>query len=99
MCLSQHRRCIMFKGLSNLLGNLKKSKSSRRSKGGACLRAALMVEMLEPRLVPSNLIANGGFETGDFTGWTLGGNNQYNSVWSGIGDHSTYAAALGPVGS
>jgi hypothetical protein len=47
------------------------------------------------------LLVNGGFETGDFTGWTQGGNTAATFVSS---DPTTvnsgyYAAALGPVGS
>jgi hypothetical protein len=46
-----------------------------------------------------NLVSNGGFETGDFTGWTQGGNTGFTSV-SGSSVHSgSFAADLGPVGS
>ncbi|MEI9960603.1 MAG: protease pro-enzyme activation domain-containing protein [Limisphaerales bacterium] len=48
------------------------------------------------------LVQNGGFETGDFTGWTLdgnGGNVNYVDGGTYIGPHSgSYAAALGEVG-
>ena len=53
-------------------------------------------------LVNQALVQNGGFETGDFTGWTLSGNTTYMSVASGNSQfvHSgTYGAAMGPSGS
>jgi hypothetical protein len=47
-----------------------------------------------------NLIMNCGFETGDFTDWTVGGNTGDTSVSTGMYANSgTYGAALGPVGS
>jgi hypothetical protein len=51
----------------------------------------------------ASLIVNGGFETGDFTGWTLSGNNTVTFVdGAGLGlgaPHSgSYQAYLGAVG-
>jgi hypothetical protein len=53
-------------------------------------------------LVNQPLVQNGGFETGDFTGWTQSGNTGYTTVSSGSSQfaHSgTYGARMGPVGS
>lgn len=51
----------------------------------------------------ANRLVNGGFETGDFSGWTQGGNTGYTFVtccgydgFNGQGG-STYFAALGPI--
>ena len=56
----------------------------------------------------TNIVTNGGFETGDFTGWTLSGNTGGAGLTGGSGNigvdtdsaHSgTYGAFFGPVGS
>jgi len=63
--------------------------------------AALMIG--SAGVAHANLIVNGGFETGDFTGWTLSGNT--NAIvepagFDGYSPHSgTFFAALGTVGS
>ncbi len=62
--------------------------------------------MLFTLLVNQSLIQNGGFETGDFTSWSLSGNDVYApdteviGAVSGISPHSgSYFAALGAEGS
>lgn len=55
--------------------------------------------------VAGNLVSNCGFETGDFTGWNGGGNNQYYSTPPGSfsafagANSGGYYAVFGPVGS
>jgi hypothetical protein len=51
-------------------------------------------------LVRANLVVNGGFETGNFTGWTLT-NGQYTYVTSGNPYDGTYDCFNGeyPLGS
>ena len=55
-----------------------------------------------PALADSNLITNGGFETGDFTGWTVNAGATAVQASGGLGGYSantgTYYAALGSVG-
>jgi hypothetical protein len=51
--------------------------------------------------VAGNLVVNCGFETGDFTGWTLTGNTGFTGV-SGSAPYvnsGNFGAQLGPVGS
>jgi hypothetical protein len=52
----------------------------------------------------ADLLTNGGFETGDFTGWTQDGNIGSTFASQGLYDSylpysGTYFAALGPIGS
>ena len=56
-------------------------------------------------LCAGNIVTNGSFETGDFTGWTPGGTFEDTQVVSGGyyvftgAEDGTYYATLGPVGS
>jgi len=46
-----------------------------------------------------NLLVNGSFETGDFTGWTQSGNGGFTSVQFGSAQDGDFAVSAGPVGS
>jgi hypothetical protein len=65
---------------------------------------AFAVATLSAGAAQANLIVNGSFETGDFTGWTLTGNTGFTGVecpgapFAGPGDGNC-DAFLGPVGS
>ena len=66
---------------------------------------AVVVFVGAPMAFASDLINNGSFETGDFTGWTTGGNFEDSSVVSGPfyvypgAEDGQFYAVLGPVGS
>jgi len=46
-----------------------------------------------------SLVANCGFETGDFTGWTLSGNLGFTGVSSSIPNSGAYGGFFGAIGS
>jgi hypothetical protein len=58
----------------------------------------LVVLLLAPAIASAGLITNGGFETGDFTGWTQFGNTGATGVGSG-GHSGSYQGDFGAVGS
>jgi hypothetical protein len=64
---------------------------------------AVLTLLVGATTAQANLITNGGFETGDFTGWTTGNLNATSvqiAGFDGYTPHSgTYFAALGNVGS
>ena len=61
------------------------------------LSSALGVTLNEP----VNLVANGNFATGDFTDWTLGGNDTSGQIFidTSAEGGSTYAAGMGSMGA
>src|SRR6185369_13262830 len=46
-----------------------------------------------------NFITNGGFETGNFSGWTQSGNTGFTGVNGGSAHSGSFGAFFGPVGS
>jgi len=64
------------------------------------LIASMALLMSAAALSAGSVVANGGFETGDFTGWSLSGNTSFTGVAPGYFAHSgEYGAFLGAVGS
>jgi hypothetical protein len=67
---------------------------------------AVAFSLTAPRaFADTNLVNNGSFETGDFTGWTEGGNFEFSQVVSGAfyvytgAQDGQFYATFGPVGS
>jgi len=60
---------------------------------------AIVVSALVGTAANANIVTNGGFETGDFTGWTQGGDTSFTGVDDSNPHSGTYEAFLGPVES
>lgn len=63
-----------------------------------CL-VVLAIVIILPGTASADIVANGGFETGDFTDWTQSGNTGFIGVSNNYPHSGTYAAQLGPGGS
>src|ERR1019366_3979733 len=60
----------------------------------------LRADSLSPcNSVAGNLVTNCGFETGDLTAWSAGGNSGFTFVATGSANSGNYYLAMGPVGS
>lgn len=67
---------------------------------------AMTLLVCAPAAFAQNLLTNGSFQTGDFTGWTTGGNFEFTQVvsgpfyvYNGSQDADGFYATMGPVGS
>jgi hypothetical protein len=69
--------------------------ATRRS--ALLLSLSLLLLVLVPTARANNLVVNGGFETGDFTGWTVTGTDFYgwNGISTNIPHSGTYSAYFG----
>jgi hypothetical protein len=56
------------------------------------------VDTFDNCMAQPNLINNCRFDTGDFTGWTVGGDTSFTSVQPGCGHSGNFCAFLGPTG-
>jgi hypothetical protein len=61
--------------------------------------AGLAAVLAFPGSASADFVINGGFETGDFTGWTLSGNTSFTGVTTGNAHGGRWAAFSGPDGS
>lgn len=67
---------------------------------GYIIAVLLVLAVLTPfEAAAANLVVNGGFETGDFTGWTLTGNTGFVGIITSPVHSGNYAASFGAVGS
>jgi hypothetical protein len=64
---------------------------------------ALLASLLFTQTAAANLVTNGGFDTGDFTGWdrsgNLGNTGVYPDFGNDFGNLPNYGAYFGPEGS
>jgi hypothetical protein len=60
---------------------------------------SLVLVMLPGMALSTQLVTNGGFETGNFSGWTQSGNTGFTGVGTSPVHSGTYAAFFGPIGS
>ena len=71
----------------------------------AVVALAVCIGIVSAPAFAQNLLTNGSFETGDFTGWTTGGNFEFTQVTSGAfydytgAEDGTYYVTMGPVGT
>ena len=60
---------------------------------------ALCFVFTQSQAQSAEIVVNGGFETGDFSGWTLSGNTDSTGVDAFLPHTGRYAASIAPVGS
>ncbi|MGA7198937.1 MAG: PEP-CTERM sorting domain-containing protein [Roseiarcus sp.] len=100
---------LVFTSERNLFTTWQWSGDWVRTKGGRAMRKLLAgvafaaTMALAGQVSAANLLVNGSFETGDFTGWTEGGNFSYTTVEPnsfGYGaEQGNYYVYEGPIGS